>query len=273
MDAYGLAYSNGLAQEEGEDYSETPEEDYGDELFESYEMTNNDIQQFKVDNATEKKNTKDSSHSKQETPGEDYGDDYSETEPVGNYMVEVESYEWYKLPGPFTEQNKYKQNKQIKFGGTTSPKPAAIERDNEERMLYEKREETTQQQITSRPKAISEDELSKPHEITTSKNLPLTTSTRPQMTTSIKPQVKSSRKPKLTTSEKPQMTTSKKPRSVNNAFTKKKKEKCPPHKRKSLDYYDGYHYRDEKQEDLLIQAGTAADPEVILNMSHFYQNT
>ena len=59
MDAYGPAYSNGLAQEEGEDYSETPKEDYGDELFESYEMTNNDIQQFKVDNATEKKNTKD----------------------------------------------------------------------------------------------------------------------------------------------------------------------------------------------------------------------
>ena len=128
MDAYGPAFSNGLALDEGEDYSDTevegnymvevesyegpgpstphtkadgatspmsgtqdkgekhekagddyniapdgeaesnkPGEDYSDEMFESYEMTNNGTQQFITDNATEKNKTKDSSHSEQET--------------------------------------------------------------------------------------------------------------------------------------------------------------------------------------------------------------
>ena len=61
----------------GDDYTNVPDggtesknqtsgEDYGDELFESYDMTNNGTQQFKADNATEKNQTKDESLSKKE---------------------------------------------------------------------------------------------------------------------------------------------------------------------------------------------------------------
>ena len=58
MDAYGPAYSNGLALEEGQDYSETFGED---ELFESYELTKNSTQQNVTDNATKNNQTKVSS--------------------------------------------------------------------------------------------------------------------------------------------------------------------------------------------------------------------
>ena len=46
--------------------NQTTGEDYGDELFESYDMTNDGTQQFKVDIATGKNKTNDSSHSNKE---------------------------------------------------------------------------------------------------------------------------------------------------------------------------------------------------------------
>ena len=106
MDAYGPRYSNGLALEEGQDYSDTEAagEDYADSLFESYEMTNNgtdsshDKQEKNItnnssspqkDNAKEKNNTKESSPPKEES--KDYVNDNSQDKkPVGEKAGSVD---------------------------------------------------------------------------------------------------------------------------------------------------------------------------------------